>query len=129
MKYSIHVRCPCTGPDGKLLGHQCPGPVPQRQDLEAPAWVGGVHLPHSHPRGQQATEAVRVRIQGQGEGRGRTGRQVNSTWPGPTRPQRPRISDMIASAKRGAPLSAVEDGRWRLGLGFAPASSGVTVGE
>jgi hypothetical protein len=42
---------------------------------------------------------------------------------------RNRIGDMIAAAKRGAPLPAAEDVRRRLGLGLDPGQPGVTVAE
>jgi integrase len=42
---------------------------------------------------------------------------------------RARIGDLIAAAKRGAPLPALEDVRRRLGLGLDPGTPGMTAGE
>ena len=42
---------------------------------------------------------------------------------------RARIGDLIAAAKRGAPLPAIEDVRRRLGLGVDPGTPGATVAE
>jgi integrase len=44
-------------------------------------------------------------------------------------PTRARIGDMIITAKRAAPLPAVEDVRRRLGLGLDPGHAGVTFGQ
>jgi integrase len=42
---------------------------------------------------------------------------------------RARVGDLIAGAKRGQPLPAVEDVRRRIGLGADPGSPGVTTGQ
>ena len=42
---------------------------------------------------------------------------------------RNRIGDVIATAKRGAPLPSVEDVQRRLGLGQDPDTPGITFGE
>jgi hypothetical protein len=42
---------------------------------------------------------------------------------------RKRIGDMIATAKRGAPLPSAEDVARRIGVGLDPASTGISTGE
>ena len=96
--------------------------------MERPPRQRRVGLPHPDQRTGPAGQAVRLPEQGRGEAAAdarqraaRTCRTDDAT--------RARIGDMIAAAKRGAPLPAVEDVRRRLGLGLDPASAGVTFGE
>ena len=120
MKYSIHVRCPD--------GQSCPdlwrkdGSWNSRHGsagfaIRIPT-SGGTRLVKrfgypSKAEAKDAAEHVRELI-GLAGADGAT---------------RARIGDMIASAKRGQPLPAVDDVRRRLGLGLDPGLPGDTVGE
>ena len=140
MKYSVHVRCGCAGPDGRPLGQDCPQLWRKGKDGETatgkdgkPVWVGSRH--------GTAGWAARIPTSGgtklvkrfgypskteAGDAAEHAGKLLALATDDATRQ---RIGDMIASTKRGSPLPAVEDVARRLGLGLDPASTGVTVAE
>jgi integrase len=140
MKHSVHVRCGCAGPDGRPLGQDCPQLWRKGKDGKTatgkdgkPVWIGSRHgtagwaarIPTSggtklvkrfgYPRKTEAGDAAE-----------HAGKLLALATDDATRQ---RIGDMIASAKRGSPLPAMEDVARRLGLGLDPASTGVTVAE
>jgi hypothetical protein len=140
MKYSVHVRCGCTGPDVKPLGQDCSQLWRKAKDGKPitgkdgnPMWVGRRH--------GSAGWAARVPTIG--------GVKLVKRFGNPTKTEaeaaaqhagkllglaidettRKRIGDMIATAKRGAPLPSAEDVARRIGVGLDPASTGISTGE
>jgi integrase len=130
-RYSKHVRCHCTGPDGKLLGQACP-------KLWRPGgkkvWVGGRHgsggwaarIPTSKGTrlikrfGFTTTAAI-------DESARHAGQLLELAGADPL--ARAKIGDLITATRRGQPLPSVEDVRRRLGLGLDPGQPGMTAGE
>ena len=140
MKYSVHVRCACTGTDGKPLGQECPQLWRKGRDGQPATgkdgkrvWAGNRHgtagfatrVPTSGgPKlvkrfGYGTKEAAR-------DGAEHVGKLLDLASDGTSRM---KIGDMIAATRRGSALPAVEDVRRRIGLGLDPGSTGVTVGE
>ena len=140
MKYSVHVRCACTGTDGKPLGQECPQLWRKGRDGQPATgkdgkrvWAGSRHgtagfaarVPTSGgPKlvkrfGYGTKEAARDAAE-------HVGKLLDLAADDTSRM---KIGDMIASTKRGSALPAVEDVRRRIGLGLDPGSTGVTVGE
>ena len=126
--YAVLVRCGCRGPDGKQFGQACP--KLWRKDG---TW---------NPKHGSAGFATRVPVTGGVQQVKRFGSASKADakdaaeavgklldLAGTDSTIRARIGDMIAEAKHGAPLPALEDVRRRLGLGLDLASTGVTFGE
>ena len=95
--------------------------------MEQPPRLDGLGCAHPDDQRHQGGEAVRVRQQGQGQG---SAEQVGKLLDlAPDDVTRRKSGDLIAAAKRGAPLAAVEDVRRRLGLGLEPGQPGMTMSE
>jgi len=128
MRYSVHYRCPCTGPDGKLLGQDCPklwrkdgswnsrhgsagyaARIPTSTGTRLVKRFGYTSTADAHSAAQAAGKLLDLA--------------------GADDTTRGKIGDLIAGTKRGAPLPAAEDVRRRLGLGQDPGSPGVTFGQ
>ena len=128
MKYSTHVRCACTGPNGKLLGQACPELWRKDGSWNARHGSAGfaVRIPTSG-----GTRLVKRYGYGSKTGAKAAAEHVRELigLAGADQATAARIGDVITSAKRGAPLPAAEDVRRRLALGQDPASSGATFGE
>jgi integrase len=126
-KYSDHVRCACKGPDGKLLGQDCPqlwrkdgswntrhgsagfaGRVPTSEGVKQLKKFG-------YPSRKAAHDAAE-----------HVGRLLDLAQ---TQTDRQRIGDMLRAVRQGAPLPTVEDVQRRLGLGLDPGQEGLTVAE
>ena len=119
MRYSIHVRCP-DGPGCPKL-RRADGSWNARHG--SALWAARIPVSGGTKLVKRAGYPSKAEAKGAAETAGRLldlGRDDAT---------RAAIGDMIAGAKRGAPLPAVEDVRRRLGLGLDPASAGVTFGE
>ena len=126
-RYSILVRCGCTGADGKQLGNACP--ALWRKDgktwnsrhgsagyaIRIPTSTGTRLVKKLGYTSKAGAEAAAIQV----------GRLLDLAQDDATRAT---IGDMIVAARRGA-LPAVEDVRRRLGLGQAPDAPGMTVSE
>ena len=140
MKYSIHVRCGCTGTDGKLLGQDCPLLWRKAKDGKPviakdgnPVWVGSRHgsarWAARVPTGGGVKLVKRFGYATKTEAEAaaqHAGKLLDLATDETTRK---RIGDMIATAKRGAPLPSAEDVARRIGVGLDPASTGISTGE
>ena len=123
-KYSIHVRCACTGADGKLLGQNCP--QLWRRD-------GGWNTRHGSAgfAGRVETSSGRKMFRRFGYAT-KTEAEEAARHVGDlaeTDADRGRIGDMITAIRRGAPLPSADGIRRRLGLDADPSQPGLTVGE
>ncbi len=119
MKYSIHVRCP-DGPGCPKL-HRADGSWNSRHG--SAGWAARL------PTSNGVRPFKRFGYQSKAEAKAAAehcGKLLDLAADDATRA---RIGDLIAAARRGAPLPAVEDVRRRLGLGQDPGGSGVTFGE
>jgi hypothetical protein len=128
VKYSTHVRCACMGEDGKALGQACPRLWRKDGSWNSRHGSSGfaVRIPTS-----EGTKLVRRFGYTSGAATDAAARQVIELLElaGADTPTKAAIGDMIAAAKRGAPLPTVADVRRRLALGQDPGSSGMTFGE
>lgn len=140
MKYSVHVRCGCTGTDGKPPGQDCPQLWRKAKDGKPitgkdgnPVWVGGRHgsagwaarVPTSG--GVKLVKRFGYATKTEAEAAAQhAGKLLDLATDETTRK---RIGDMIATAKRGAPLPSTEDVARRIGVGLDPASTGISTGE
>jgi integrase len=140
MKYSVHVRCGCTGPDGRALGQDCPQLWRKGSDGQPvkgkdgkPVWAGSRHGTAGWAARIPTSEGVRLvkrfgyATKADASAAAEHAGKLLDLAADET--SRRKIGDMIAGTKRGAPLPAVGDVRRRLGLGLDPASAGVSFGE
>lgn len=128
LNYSVHVRCSCTGPDGRLLGQKCP--ALWRADGSWNPRHGSAGFATRIPTSADVKPLKRFGYASKAEAKAdaeAVGKLLDLAGADST--TRNRIGDMVAAAKRGAPLPAAEDVRRRLGLGLDPSSAGVTIGE
>jgi integrase len=128
VKYSTHVRCACTGEDGKALGQACPRLWRKDGSWNSRHGSSGfaVRIPTS-----EGMKLIKRFGYASGAATHTAARHVTELLDlaGADGTTRGRIGDMIAATKRGQPLPAVEDVRRRLGLGLDPGQPGDTVGE
>jgi integrase len=126
---STHVRCHCTGPDGKLLGLACPklwradGTIWNNRHGSA-GWAA--RIPTSGGTKLVRRFGHRSKAAAESEAR-HAGELLALAGDDPV--LRAKIGDMIAAANRGQPLAAVADVRRRLRLGRDPGEPALTVGE
>jgi hypothetical protein len=127
VKYSVHCVCGCRGPDGKPLGQKCPqlwrkdGSWNSRHG--STGWAsriatsGGVKAVkrYGYPSKAAAETAAKA-----------AGELLDLAADDATRA---RIGDLIAAAKRGAPLPDKVAVARRLGLGLDPGTPGATFAE
>lgn len=140
MKYSVHVRCGCTGTDGKPLGQDCPQLWRKAKDGKpitgkdsSPVWVGSRHgsagwaarVPTSAGTRLVKRFGYATKIAAE-EAAQHAGKLLDLATDDATRK---RIGDLIATVKRGAALPSVEDVTRRIGVGIDLASTGISVGE
>lgn len=127
--YSVHVRCACTGPDGRPRGQGCP----ELWRKDGKTWNsrhGSAGWAARIPTGTGTRLVKRFGYSSKTEAESAAqaaGKLLDLA--GADDATRAAIGDLIAAAKRGAPLPAAEDVRRRLGLGLDPASPGVTFGQ
>ena len=122
MRYSVHVSCHCTGPDGKLLGHHCP--QLWRPDGSWNHRHGSALLAARIPTSQGTWRMKRSGYASKAEAHAAA--ETVSTLLGLTGDEtaRAQIGDMIAASKHGKPLPTVADVRARLGLMLDPGLPG-----
>ncbi|HVT66841.1 MAG TPA: helix-turn-helix domain-containing protein [Trebonia sp.] len=140
MKYSVHVRCGCTGTDGKPLGNDCPqlwrkdkSGKPSIGKDGKPVWIGSRHGTAGWAARIQTSGGVKL-IKRFGyatkteadEAAQHAGKLLALATDDTTRR---KIGDMIATTKRGASLPSVEDVARRIGAGLDPTTTGISVGE
>jgi integrase len=127
--YSIHVRCPCQGPDGKLLGQACP--KLWRRDGTWNSKHGSAGFATRIPTASGVRLFKRFGFDSKGDAKAaadHVGELLNLA--GADDATRARIGDLIISAsKRGGQLPAVADVRRRIGAGADPAAPGVTFAQ
>jgi integrase len=126
--YSVHVRCHCAGPDAKPLGQECPRLW--RKDKSWNSRHGSAGFACRVPTSGGIKPVKRFGFTSKGDAQAAAeavGKLLDLA--GADSAARAKIGDMIAAAKRGAPLPAADDIRRRLGLGLDPANPGVTVAE
>jgi len=125
--FSVHVRCACTGPDGKPLGQKCPDLW--RKDGSWNARHGSAGFATRVPTGTGTRLVKRFGYGSKTEAKNAAEHIGKLLDLGTDDATRARIGDMIAAAKRGAPLPAAEDVRRRLGLGLDPGDPGLSMGD
>jgi integrase len=124
-KFSDHVRCYCKGPDGNLLGLDCPQLWRKDGSWNTRHGAAGFagRLPTSSGVKQFKRFGYSSRKLAQDAVR-HVGKLLELAR---TEADRALIGDMVWSVKRGARLPTVEDVQRRLGLGQDPAQEGMTV--
>ncbi|MDQ2874602.1 MAG: site-specific integrase [Actinomycetota bacterium] len=128
MKYSIHVRCSCTRPDGKPAGQDCPRLWRKDGSWNARHGSAGFACRVATSAGVKPVKRYGFESKAAAEAVAQhAGKLLDLA--AADEDTRARIGDMIISVRRGGQLPAVEDVRRRLGLGLDPASAGITVGE
>jgi hypothetical protein len=130
-KYSVHYRCTCTGPDGKLLGSSKTSGCRKlwRADGSWYAKHGSAGIVMRVPTGTGIRTLKRSGYTSKAAAEAAGDRVVELLALASDEITARKIGDMIMAAKRGAELPAVEDVRRRLMLGQAPDMTGETVGE
>ena len=124
-KYSDHVRCACKGPDGKLLGQECPqlwrkdGSWNTRHG--SAGFAGRVPTSAGTKQFKKFSYPSRKAAQTAAE---HVGKLLDLAQ---NQTDRERIGDMVRAVRQGAPLPSVEEVQRRLGLD--PAQQGLTTGE
>lgn len=140
MKYSVHVRCGCTGDDGKQLGQDCPllwrkdkNGNPTKDKGGGLVWVGARHgtagwsarIPTSSGKKQVKRFGHATKTEAE-EAAQHAGKLLDLAADEATLK---RIGDLIAATKSGAPLPSEQDVARRLGVGLDPSSTGLSFGE
>ena len=126
-KYSIHVRCHCTGPDGRQLGQRCPqlwrkgGAWNSRHG--SVGFAGRIETSTGTKLLKRFGYTAKAEAEKAGEEIGQLLALATSEA------DRVRVGDMISHATRGAPLPSTDEVRRRLGLGQDPGQEGLTVSE
>lgn len=127
MKFSTHPLCACRGPDGKQLGKDCPDLW--RKDGSWNSRHGSMGWAARIPTSQGTRAVKRYGYPSRAKAQAAAEHVGKLLGLAPDDITRARIGDLIAAAKRGAPLPAIEDVRRRLGLGIDPGQPGMTVAE
>jgi integrase len=127
MKYSTHILCACRGPDGKSLGQKCPDLW--RRDGSWNSRHGSAGWAARIPTSAGTKLVKRYGYPSKKAAETAAGHAGKLLGLGTDDTTRARIGDLIAAAKRGAPLPSVEDVARRLGLGLDPGQPGATFGQ
>src|SRR5271157_673899 len=119
--YSIHVLCSCG------LGQKCPDLW--RKDGSWNSRHGSAGWAARIPTTEGTRLVKRYGYDSKKDAAAAAGHAGRLLDLAPDEATRAKIGDLIVSARRGAPLPAVEDVRRRLGLGLDPGQPGITVGQ
>jgi len=120
VKYSIHVRCP--------HGQSCPELWRKDGSWNSRHGSAGFACRIPTSGGPQLFRKFGYTSKAGAKDAAETVRELLELA-GADTSTRVQIGDMIASARRGQPLPAVDDVRRRLGLGLDPGTPGMTTGE
>jgi len=126
-KYSVHVRCACKDPDGRLIGQGCPqlwrkdGSWNNRHGSagfagRVPSSAGTKQFKKFGYPSKKAAQVAAEHVE----------RLLDLSK---NQADCQRVGDMLRAVKQGAPLPSVEEVQRRLGLGPNSVQEALTVGE